>query len=144
MKICFETLPGSHPRRDRVCMSSQHDICIWIALFRVNCQSNCQLHWIFFIKARLRCGIWQTVWLCHIIILSKSHLQSHYSWWGTADADIKKPPGGNPGPGCNMTTSQPIYCQGGKTSTSFVQRSPYYALTSQIGWQLLPCNPSMG
>ena len=42
-----------------------------------------------------------------------------------------------------MTASQPIYCQGGRKSASLVHLSPD-ALTSQIGWQLLPCNPSFG
>ena len=44
-----------------------------------------------------------------------------------------------PGVGCT-TTSQPIYCQGGRKSVSLVQLSPD-APTFQIGWQLLPCNP---
>ena len=45
----------------------------------------------------------------------------------------------SPGPGCT-TTSQLTYCQGGRKPTSLVQLSPD-ALTSQIGWQLPPCNP---
>ena len=45
-----------------------------------------------------------------------------------------------PGPGC-MTTSQPIYRQGGRKSASLVQLSPD-ALTSQIGCQLLPLQPT--
>ena len=47
-----------------------------------------------------------------------------------------------PGPGCR-TTSQPIYCQGGRKSASLVQLNPD-APTSQTGWQVLPCNPPFG
>ena len=41
--------------------------------------------------------------------------------------------------------SQPVYCQGDRNrkSTSLLQFSPD-ALASQIGWQLLPCNPPFG
>ena len=76
---------------------------------------------------------WSVVHICHCSLFIHTHggvplMQK-----------LRTPPGGSSGPVC-ATTSQPIYCQGGRKSARIVQLSPD-ALTSQFGWQLLPCNP---
>ena len=71
----------------------------------------------------------------------RSHCQTEKSHGIHSHVKKEKKMSKCPGSGCT-TTSQPIYCQGGRKSTSLVVQLGPDALTSQR--QFLPCNPPFG